>query len=229
MTEDTPQNTNQGHRQRLRERFMKGGADAVADYELLELILFLTNPRKDMKPLAKELLNHFGSFNKIVTASPTELQKIKGIGETATATFKIIQAAAIKLSQEKIMNQHIFSSWKEIISYCRTSMAHSQVEQFRLIFLDAKNKLIKDEVQQEGTINETAIYPREIIKRALEVGAMGVVMVHNHPSGDPTPSKADIKMTKKVASIGAELGVTLHDHIVIATTGYFSFKENVLL
>ncbi len=218
-----------GHRERLRDRFMKGGADALADYELLELILFQSRPRGDVKPLAKSLIKRFGSFAEVISAAPERLTEINGVGSSTVVALKSIQAAALKLSQAQVLNKPTLASWSALMDYCRASMAYHTTEQFRILFLDRKNVLIADEIQQTGTVDHTPVYPREVVKRALELGASAVIMVHNHPSGDPTPSRADIDMTNKVKEAGEKLGVTLHDHIVIGRAGDTSFKSMGLL
>lgn len=218
-----------GHRKRLRERFMNGGGDALPDYELLELILFQAHPRLDVKPLAKQLISRFGSFADVITAPPLRLAEIKGVGPTVIASLKVINEAAVRLAGAKIRNQPILGSWKALIDYCQTSMAFNQNEQFRVLFLDKKNRLIADEVLQEGTIDHTPVYPREVAKRALEVGASAIILVHNHPSGDPRPSKSDIEMTKTIVAAGETLGIVVHDHIVISRGDYASFKTMGLL
>jgi len=218
-----------GHRKRLRERFMKSGPEAVADYELLELILFQAKPRGDVKPLAKKLIKQFGSFAEAISAPVERLQEIDGLGEATIVALKSVQAAAVKLSQGQIMNKPALASWTALMNYCRASMAYHPNEQFRVLFLDRKNVLIADEIQQTGTIDHTPVYPREVVKRALELGASAVIMVHNHPSGDPTPSKADIEMTRQVREAGEKLGVTLHDHLIIGRAGETSFKSMGLI
>jgi len=218
-----------GHRDRLRDRFMKGGADALADYEMLELILFQSRPRGDVKPLAKALIQRFGSFAEVISAAPERLTEIDGVGSSTVVALKSIQAAALKLSQAQVLNKPTLASWSALMDYCRASMAYHTTEQFRILFLDRKNVLIADEIQHTGTVDHTPVYPREVVKRALELGASAVIMVHNHPSGDPTPSRADIDMTNKVKEAGEKLGVTLHDHIVIGRAGDTSFKSMGLL
>jgi len=185
-----------GHRQRLRQRFMEGGPDALPDYELLELILFRAIPRRDTKPLAKALLAKFGSFAAVMNASPARLREVPGMGDAVITELKLVRAASLRLLNREIMNRTVLSSWSQVLSYCQAAMGHSEIEQFRILFLDKRNRLIADEVQQEGTVDHTPVYVREIIKRALELSATALILVHNHPSGDPTPSQADIKMTK---------------------------------
>jgi len=218
-----------GHRQRLRDRFMKGGADALADYELIELILFQAIPRGDVKPVAKALLERFGSFAEVMSADPRELEEVDGIGAAAVVALKAVQAAALRLSLEEIIDRPVISSWQKLLSYCRASMAHNKTEQFRILFLDRRNRLIADEVQQTGTVDHTPVYPREVVKRALELHASALILVHNHPSGDPTPSDDDVAMTREVERAAEALGVSVHDHVVIGRKGHASFKALGLL
>jgi DNA repair protein RadC len=213
-----------GHRARLRARFLKAGGDALADYELLELILFRAIPRRDVKPLAKQLLHRFGSFADVIAAPPLRLAEIAGLGESAIAELKIVQAAALKLAQTQVLGRKAISSWQALIDYCTASMATGSIEQFRILFLDRKNVLIADEIQQKGTVDHTPVYPREVIKRALELGASAVILVHNHPSGDVTPSRADIEMTKLIVKAGEGVGVKVHDHLIVGRQGHVSFK-----
>ena len=218
-----------GHRQRLKDRFLKSGSGALADYELLELVLCLAIPRRDVKPLAKELLDRFGNFAEVINADNERLKEINGIGDNAVVALKLIRDGAVKLTQENIIDRPMLSSWSALIDYCRASMAYNKTEQFRILFLDKKNVLIADEVQQEGTVDHTPVYPREVIKRALELGASALLLVHNHPSGDPTPSRADIEMTREIAEAGKKLGVKVHDHIIMGRSGHVSFKTLNLL
>jgi len=218
-----------GHRRRLRERLKRGGADALPDYELLELLLFLAIPRGDVKPLAKRLLERFGSLSATLGADAQELAQVEGVGEATVHALKLVQAAGIRLGREEVMGRPVIGNWRQLIAYCRASMAHGKVEQFRLLFLDRKNALIADEVQQRGTVDHTPVYPREVVKRALELNASALIMVHNHPSGDPTPSKADIEMTREVREAAERLGITLHDHVIISKSGHNSFKSLGLL
>jgi DNA repair protein RadC len=218
-----------GHRQRLRERFLSGGSGALADYELLELLLAQALPRIDTKPLAKALIKRFGSFAGVMAAAPERLQEIKGVGAAAAVMIKTVQAAALRMSQQDVAQREVIGSWKKLLDYCRMAMAEEKTEQFRLLFLDNKNGLIADEVQQRGTVNHTPVYPREVVKRALELGATAIIMVHNHPSGDPTPSADDIAMTREVAEAAGKLGISLHDHIVIGRKGHVSLKSQGLI
>ena len=218
-----------GHRKRLRERFLKGGADALADYELLELLLFLANPRQDMKPLAKALLQRFGSFADVISADPADLAEIKGTGAGLIVTLKTVQAAAAEFLKGQVMDRPVLGNWDQLIDYCRAVMAFGKTERFRVLYLNQKNALIADEEQQQGTVNHTPVYPREVVKRALEVGATAIIMVHNHPSGDAEPSRADIDMTKEVRDACEKLDITLHDHVIVTKGSFSSFKSKGLL
>jgi DNA repair protein RadC len=214
-----------GHRQRVRDRFMRAGSDGLEDYELLELILQLALPRRDTKGIAKALLRDFGSFSGVFSASPARLTQIKGIGANTAVYLKLFQAAAVRFSREGIdFSKPVLSAWSELIDYCHRQMAFQTIEQFRILFLDKKNRLIADEVQQTGTIDHTPVYPREVIKRALELNATALILVHNHPSGDPAPSSADVRMTREIAEIAKPLGITLHDHIIIGKSGHASMR-----
>jgi DNA repair protein RadC len=213
-----------GHRERLRERFHSAGPDALSDYELLEMVLFTAQPRRDMKPLAKSLLKKFGSFAEVVHAPETLLREVDGIGDASINQLRLIAAAASRIAKGQLQQRTLLSSWNDVISYCRTSMAFADKEQFRLLFLDKRNQLIADEVQQVGTVDHTPVYPREVIKRALELSATAIILVHNHPSGDPTPSQADIRMTKAIIDIAAPLGISVHDHIIVGKNGHASLK-----
>jgi DNA repair protein RadC len=218
-----------GHRERLRGRFLKGGAEAMPDYELLELTLFAALPRRDTKPLAKALLARFGSFAEVIAAPRARLMEVKGVGETVANHLKIVEAAAHRLAKTQVINRPALSSWTALLDYCTATMARSAHEEFRVLFLDRKNVLIADEVQNRGTVDHTPVYPREIIKRALELSSSAIILVHNHPSGDPTPSKADIAMTREVAGAAKALGIAIHDHLVIGRSGHASFKSLGLL
>ncbi len=213
-----------GHRERLRERFLNGGNDALADYELLELVLFRAIGRRDVKPLAKDLLKQFGSFAEVVSAPIERLKSIKGLGEAAITELKIVEAAAHRLARGQVQNRPILSSWSNVLDYCRTAMAFAAREQFRVLFLDKRNRLIADELQQEGTVDHTPVYPREVVKRALELSATAVVLVHNHPGGDPTPSRADIEMTREIINVARPLGIEVHDHLIVGKDGHASLK-----
>ena len=218
-----------GHRQRLKDRFMRDAGASLPDYEMLELVLFLAKPRAEVKPLAKALITRFGSFADVISADAKELVAVKGVGENTAVALKTIRAAAIRLAREQVMNQPVISSWQKLLDYCRASLAFAKTEEFRVLFLDRKNVLIADEMQQTGTVDHTPVYPREVVKRALDHGASAIIMVHNHPSGDPTPSKGDIEMTKEVREACEKLGISLHDHLIIGKSGHASFKSLGLL
>jgi DNA repair protein RadC len=213
-----------GHRERLRERFMEGGSDALPDYELLELVLFNAFARGDTKPLAKMLIKEFGSYADVISAPPERLLQIKGVGKRVVTELKLVQASALRLTKGQVMQRQVLSSWSAVLDYCRASMGFAPNEQFRILFLDKRNQLIADEVQQEGTVDHTPVYPREVIKRALDLAASAIILVHNHPSGDPAPSAADIEMTRKIIEAGEKLNVTVHDHIVVSRNGHASFR-----
>jgi DNA repair protein RadC len=214
-----------GHRRRLRDRFLSGGDGALADYELLELLLCQAQPRVDMKPAAKALLKRFGSFAGVMAAAPAQLQEVDGVGPAAAVIIKVVQASALRMAQQELVRRDVIGSWKKLLDYCRMRMAEEKTEQFRLLFLDNKNAVIADEEQQRGTVNHTPVYPREVVKRALELGASAIILVHNHPSGDPTPSEDDIVMTKEVAAAAEKLGIAVHDHIVIGRKGHASLRS----
>ena len=221
----SPIDDHAGHRQRVRERFLKVGGDALEDYELLELILQLVVPRRDTKALAKTLLREFGTFSGVFNASQARLEKIDGLGATSVAHIKVIQAVAARFGRDRIATEKpILSSWSQLIDYCNSQMAYETIEQFRILFLDKKNRLIADEVQQTGTVDHTPVYPREVIKRTLELSATALILVHNPPSGDPAPSSADVRMTKEIADIAKPLGITLHDHLIIGKAGHTSLR-----
>ena len=213
-----------GHRERLRERFRDAGPDALSDYELLEMVLFRALPRRDVKPLAKSLIGRFGSFAEVVHAPEARLREISGLGEAAIIEIKLIAASASRVAKGQLKQRTMLSSLTAVIDYCRTSMAFADKEQFRILFLDKRNQLIADEVQQVGTVDHTPVYPREVVKRALELSATAIILVHNHPSGDPTPSQADIQMTKSIVDISAPLGISVHDHIIVGKNGHASLK-----
>src|SRR5262245_28026543 len=213
-----------GHRQRLRARFLDAGAKALADYELLELLLFRAIPHRDVKPLAKDLLARFGSFAEVISAPRERLSEIGGLSDAAVIELKIVEAAAHRLVRGEVKRREVLSSWSSVLDYCRSAMAFADREQFRVIFLDKRNQLIADEVQQTGTVDHTPVYPREVIKRALELSATALILVHNHPSGDPSPSQADIQMTKAIIDIANPLGVAVHDQIIVGKNGHASLR-----
>ena len=220
---------NAGHRERLRARFLKGGADAMPDYELLELTLFAAVPRRDVKPLAKALIARFGSYAEAIAAKRERLQEVSGVGEAVINQLKIVEAAAQRLAKGKVIGRPALSSWAALLDYCMTAMARNPTEEFRVLFLDRKNVLVADEVQSRGTVDHAPVYPREIVKRALEHGASAIILVHNHPSGDPTPSRADIDMTRDIVAAAKSLHIAVHDHLVIGRGGHASFKSLGLL
>ncbi|HYI68559.1 MAG TPA: DNA repair protein RadC [Skermanella sp.] len=215
-----------GHRDRLRTRFLTAGAEALQDYEILEMLLFTALPRRDVKPLAKALLRNFGSLWCVVNAPPDALRKaFPKMTDGTIAALTIVAAAALRMTRQEIMNKPVLSTWQRLLDYCQGVMANEATEQFRLLFLDRKNTLIADEVQQRGTVDHTPVYPREVIKRALELGASAIILVHNHPSGDPTPSRADIDMTKEIVTAAKAMGLMVHDHLVIGKGKHASFKS----
>lgn len=213
-----------GHRERLRRRFFADGGEAMPDYELMELVLFAAVPRRDVKPMAKALIAHFGSFAEAIAAPRERIMEVDGTSEGVAAQLKIVEAAALRLSRTRLLGRPALASWKALIDYCAAAMARAQKEEFRVLFLDRKNVLIADEVQSSGTVDHTPVYPREIVKRALELGASAVILVHNHPSGDPTPSRPDIEMTREVTAAAKALRITVHDHVIVGRNGYASFK-----
>jgi DNA repair protein RadC len=219
-----PENLNAGHRERLRERFLHGGPDALPDYELLELVLFRAIPRRDVKPIAKALLQKFGSFAEVIAAPPARLRELDYVGDSVVAELKIVEAAALRLSRESMRKKLTLGSFAQVLDYCRSAMAYLETEEFRVLFLDKKNGLLADEVAGRGTVDHTPVYPREIVRRALELNASAVILVHNHPSGDPTPSQADITMTETIVRVAKPLGVNVHDHLIIGRNGHASFR-----
>lgn len=213
-----------GHRERLRKRFREGGLDALPDYELMELVLFRAIPRRDVKPLAKAIIERFGSFAEAVSAPPARLAEIEGLNEGVITEIKLVQAAGLRAAQGEVKKRALLTSMSNVLSYLRSAMAFETREQFRILFLDRRNRLIADEVQTKGTIDHTPVYVREVMKRALDLAASAIILAHNHPSGDPTPSKADIDMTKKIVEVATQLGVAVHDHIILGRDGHLSLK-----
>jgi DNA repair protein RadC len=213
-----------GHRERLRARFLTS-PETLPDYELLELILFRAVPRRDVKPLAKEIIARFGGFSEAINADPARLREVRGVSDTIITEFRIIREAGLRLAQAKVMKKEVIGSWDALLEYCAASMAHNPVEQFRILFLDRKNVLIADEVQQRGTVDHTPVYPREVVKRALELNASALILVHNHPSGDPTPSNADVEMTRQIVDTARPLGIEIHDHLVVGKGRHASFRS----
>lgn len=217
------------HRARLRERFMQGGAAAIPDYELLELVLFRAIPRRDVKPLAKELIKRFGGFNAVISAAPARLAEVQGVGTAVIQELKIVEAAAHRLAQTRVAKKNVLGSWDAVLDYCRAMLAHRDTEQFHILFLDRKNVLIADEAQARGTVDHVPVYPREVARRALELGATAIILVHNHPSGDPTPSEADISMTRTIVAALTPLSIVVHDHLIIGKGSELSFRGTGLL
>lgn len=213
-----------GHRERLRARFKEGGADALADYEMLELLLFRSIPRRDTKQLAKDMIARFGSLSDVLSAPHDRLCEVPGVKSATALDLSLVRAAADALTLGRVAGKEVLSSWSQVLDYCRTSMAFGAIEQFRILFLDKKNQLLRDELQQSGTIDHTPVYPREVVKRALELEASALILVHNHPSGDPTPSRADISMTNAIAKAAEPLGVVVHDHVIVARQGHASLR-----
>jgi len=224
-----PKKLHNHHRAQLRARFLKGGVQAVADFELLELILCRAIPNHDARDLCKLLLKQFGTFNGVIMAPPANLQKIRGVGQAVVAELKIVRAAAHKMAQLQVLNKDVLTSWDQLIVYCRSRMAHLTQEQFRVLFLDSKNVLIADECLQSGIVNHVPVYPRQIAKRALELDASALILVHNHPSGDPAPSPADISVTLEIIDALRALSIVVHDHVIIGAAGNISFKEEALI
>ena len=214
-----------GHRDRLRQRFLEAGEAALADYELLELILFGAIPRRDVKPLAKELIERFGGFGEVLTAEPERLASEGGLGRAAVAAIRAAGAASTRMLRQKAVGRPVLSSWQAVLDYLTAALAYEKVEQFRILFLDTKNKLIADEAQQRGTVNHTPVYPREVVRRALELHASAIIMVHNHPSGSTSPSKADIAMTREVEAALNAVGISLHDHVIIGKSDHESMRS----
>jgi DNA repair protein RadC len=227
--EDAATFTHLGHRERLRDRFVAGGANAMPDYELLEMVLFRAIKRGDTKPIAKALLARFGSFAEVISAAPERLMEIKGVGPAVATELKLIQAAALRLIRGEVHNRPLLGNFKMIIDYLRGSLAFNEIEHFHVLFIDKKQQLIADELQQKGTVDFTAVYPRQVLKRALELQATSILIVHNHPSGDPTPSMADIDMTKKIVQAARPLGIDVQDHLIIGRKGHTSFRDLQLI
>jgi DNA repair protein RadC len=219
----------EGHRARLRLRLIQAGPDAVADHELLEMVLFLALPRRDTKPIARALMARFGSFARVIAAPLPELVAVDGMGEAAAAALKTVQAAALRLSRAEVMEQPVLGNWDALMAYLNAVMARERVEQFRVLFLDTRNRLIADEAQSRGTVNHTPVYPREVVKRALELHATAIILAHNHPSGDPQPSRADMDMTREIAAAASALGIVMHDHVIIGNGRWLSMRREGML
>lgn len=227
MSEENPHYL--GHRQRLRSRFLESGGEKIADYELLELILFGAKPRGDVKPLAKRLLKQFGSFDAIILAEPSELRRVEEVGDAVVSCLKAVEESAKRLVKAPTRDRPVIQSWTAVLDYCRLAMGKKKVEEFRILFLNHKNALLADEVQQRGTVDHTPVYPREVVKRALELGASAIILAHNHPSGDPTPSQADIDMTLKIMEAAKAVNIPVHDHLIISDRAHYSFKSHGLI
>jgi DNA repair protein RadC len=219
----------EGHRARMRARLLSAGPDAVADHEMLEMVLFLALPRRDTKPLARTLLARFASFAGVIAAPAAELSSIDGLGEAAVAALKLVQAAALRLARAELIDRPVLANWERLMAYLTASLARERVEQFHVLFLDNRNHLMADEVQSRGTVNHTPVYPREVVKRALELHATALILVHNHPSGDPTPSVTDLEMTREMTQAAAALSIVLHDHVIIGNGRWLSFRREGLL
>ena len=218
-----------GHRARMREKIARAGPEALLDHEMLEMLLFLALPRRDTKPIARALLDRFGDFAATIAAPMAELQAVEGMGEAAAAALKLVQGAAGRLSVTQARKADLLNNWERLTAHLNVVMAREPIEQFRVLFLDAKNRLIADEVQTRGTVNHTPVYPREVVKRALELHATALILAHNHPSGDPTPSRADIEMTAEVKQAATALGIVLHDHVIVGQGSCMSFRQQGLL
>lgn len=226
---DSSKAAGKGHRARLRERLLKGGAEALADYEVLEYLLFAAIKQGDTKPVAKELLKQFGSLAGVLNADPAALQRVKGVGATSAAALKSVAIAARRMARSEIVQKPVLGSWQALLDYLAIDMAHLTVERVRVLYLDTKNKLIDDHHVGDGSIDEAAIHPREVIRRAMDLGASALIMVHNHPSGSPEPSRADIQITKRIAEAGRLLGITVHDHVIIGREGHVSLRSKGLI
>jgi DNA repair protein RadC len=220
---------NSGHRARLRQRLFAGGSDALLDHELIEYLLALAIPRADTKPLAKALLREFGGIGGVLTADAEALMRVKGMGETSVAALKVPHAAALRLLRAEVAARPVLANWQALLDYLRADMAHHAVERFRVLHLNSKNMLVRDELMSEGTIDETAVYVRQVIRRAIDLGSAALILVHNHPSGDPAPSRADIEITRQIAEAGKRLGIAVHDHVVIGAQGHASLRAQGLI
>jgi DNA repair protein RadC len=218
-----------GHRARLRKRLIEGGGDALLDHELIEYLLALAIPRRDTKPLAKKLLHEFGGISGLLTADGESLARSGGLGETAVAAIKIVQAASLRMLSDPIRNKPILSNWQALLDYLRVDMASLTIERVRVLHLNSRNMLIRDEVMSEGSIDQAAVYVREVIRRAIDLGSVAIILVHNHPSGDPAPSRADIQLTKDIAEAGRKLGIVVHDHIIIGADKHTSLRAAGLI
>lgn len=218
-----------GHRSRLRARFLKAGGEALADHELIEMTLFLALPRRDTKPIARVLLARFGSYANVISAPVADLLGIEGLSEAGVSSLKLVQAAAQRLAKAEILNRPVLSNWDQLMSYLQVVLGREKVEQFRVLYLDNRNRLLADVLQSKGTVNHTPVYPREVIKQALELHAVALILVHNHPSGDPSPSDADIKMTREIKEAANALSLLLHDHVIVGNGKTLSLRKAGLL
>jgi len=218
-----------GHRARMRQKLIEAGPTALLDHELIEMVLFLALPRRDTKPIARALLDRFGTFAEALSAPTQELRQVEGLGEAGIAALRTVQAAALRLTAAPLRNREVLNNWDRLLDYLTADLSRARIEQFRVLFLDTKNRLIADEAQARGTVNHTPVYPREVVKRALELHSTALILVHNHPSGDTTPSRADIEMTAEVKAAAAALGIALHDHLIIGQGQHFSFRREGLL
>ncbi|MBV8096976.1 MAG: DNA repair protein RadC [Acetobacteraceae bacterium] len=219
----------EGHRARMRQRLLTAGPDSIADHEMLEMVLFLALPRRDTKGIARALLDRFGSFGRVIAAPLQDLRAVEGIGEAGISALKIVQAAAVRLARAEVMNRPVLNNWDRLIDYLNTALARERVEQFRVLFLDNRNRVVADEAQARGTVNHTPVYPREVMKRALELHATAIILVHNHPSGDPTPSREDVEMTREIKRAAQALSIVLHDHVIVGNGRWVSFRREGLL
>lgn len=226
---DNSNSPNNGHRSRLRARLLGQGGDALLDHELIEYLLALAIPRRDTKPLAKQLLSHYGGLSALITADAENIAAQPGMGETSTAALKIVQAAALRLLSEPVREQPVLASWQSLLDYLRADMAHLTIERMRVLYLNSKNLLIRDEVASDGSIDQTAVYVREIVRRAIDLGAAAIILVHNHPSGDSAPSRQDIAMTRDIIDTGRKLGIAVHDHIIVGKDGFSSMRSAGLI
>ncbi|MBN9507721.1 MAG: DNA repair protein RadC [Alphaproteobacteria bacterium] len=219
----------EGHRARMRNRLLTAGPDSLADHELIEMVLFVALPRRDTKPLARALLNRFGSFAAAIAAPLQELRAVEGLGEAGVAALKTVQAAALRLTRAEVMERPLLNHWDRLIDYLTAALARERVEQFRVLFLDSRNRLLADEAQARGTVNHTPVYPREVVRRALELHATALIVVHNHPSGDPTPSAQDVAVTREIRAAADALSIVLHDHVIVGNGRWLSFRREGLL
>ncbi len=218
-----------GHRERMRDRLLERGPDGIADYELIEMLLFFAQPKGDTKPTAKRLINRFGSFGNVLAAPARVLEEVPGVGRHSVAALKLVHAAAVRLARSEVMDRPVLSNWDALMDYLNTILAREGIEQFRVLFLDNKNRLIADEAQARGTVNHTPVYPREVVKRALELHSAAIILTHNHPSGDPTPSRDDIVMTQQIIEAARVLSITVHDHVIVGNGTWLSFRKEGLL